>query len=833
MNPDPTGVLAWLPQAAERRRTLLLNNLLVILLCFSYTWVLQSLPGALSYETRLFTAVGGILLVLSLALWRDWIGYLTAASLSVGLASLLLVERLLAIFTGPLLDDPTQSLFMPVFSYYVLLYLAILVLLPYPASALAGVIAWLLLASVTTVLSYPQFQSLPARPMLAATLVYVWLGHGSLVLLLFSAAWVQKRLADQLSAAAVAERESRQLAQQAEAAWARQRQVLQFHIENTPLAVIEWNSQLRLTGWSRRAEQIFGWSAAEVLGKSPFEWPFIHDDDEAKVRELEQRIQNGSDLQLTIECRNHRRDGSIAHCCWYNSILRDARGEPLSVFALVDDISEGQAAVHGLRQSEALLRSLFDQAGVGIALFDDQGRWLSMNQRLCELTGYREDELQALNMDAITHPADPGNDQRLVRRLLAGELSSYRCEKRFRRKDGGEAWVMINARRIETAYPAPARYVKLLEDISDLKASQARVQALNASLENRVTQRTNQLHEAINEAERRGRDLRRIAEMTGLLGGARDLREAMKIVAHTGRRLFPDVQAALYLIGEAPERFVLQEHWGGEPPPAGFEPAECWAVRRGREHRIEDCLDELRCGHHHHLASEQPRTCLPLVALGQTVGLLSLAWQARPDGWAPEPVLLQSLAEQVGLAIGNVRLREELRRQSVHDPVTGLGNRQQLEQHLRRRAAEQARGGRGFGLLRMDVDDYTGLLERFGLDAVEALLRELAELLQQATRTEEPLFRHGPGEFAIVLVGDDPELARLAVQRVQAQVQVQGLSFSPRGQPLPPVQLSLGLALYPRDAVSPPQLIEQASKALELQRRQPRLAPPVIGALER
>lgn len=832
MNPAPAGALASLPQVAERRRTLLLNNLLVILLCFSYAWVLHSLPGVLSYEPMLFSSVGGILLILALALWRGWIGYVSAASLSVGLASLLLVERLLTIFAGPLLEDPAQSLFMPVFSYYVLLYLAILVLLPYPASALAGVIAWLLLASVTTLLSYPQFQAVPARPMLTATLVYVWLGHGSLVLLLFSAAWVQKRLAEQLAATAAAEREARQLAQQAEAAWARQRQVLQFHIENTPLAVIEWNAELRLTAWSRRAEQIFGWSAAEVLGKSPFDWPFVHEEDEAKVRRLEQRILQGSDLQLMIECRNYRRDGSIAHCCWYNSILRDARGQALSVFALVDDISEGQAAVHRLRQSEALLRSLFDQAGVGIALFDDHGRWLSMNQRLCELTGYREDELRALNMEAITHPADPGNDERLLRQLLGGELSSYRCEKRFRRKDGSEAWMMINARRIETDYPAPAHYVKLLEDISDLKASQARVQALNAGLENRVTQRTNQLHEAINEAERRGRDLRRIAEMTGLLGGARDLQEAMKIIAHTGRRLFPDVEAALYLIGDAPERFVLQEYWGSEKPPSpGFEPSECWAVRRGREHRIEDCLDELRCGHHPHLASEQPRTCLPLVALGQTVGLLSLAWQARPDGWAPEPVLLQSLAEQVGLAIGNVRLREELRRQSVHDPVTGLGNRQQLEQHLRRRAAEQARGGRGFGLLRMDIDDYTGLLERFGLDAVDALLRELADLLQQATRTEEPLFRHGPGEFAMVLVGDDPELALLAAQRMQAQLR--GLSFSPRGQPLPPVQLSLGLALYPRDAATPPQLIEQASRALEQQRGQWRLARPPVGAAER
>lgn len=831
MSREPPAALSWLPQLGERRSTLLVNNLLTVALCFSYAWVLRQVPSVEAFEPALFLSVGVVMLGLSLALWRHWIGYLPAASLSLGAATLLLAERLLMVLNGPLLDDPGQSLFMPVFSYYVLLYVAILVLLPYPSSAVAGVSAWLLMATLTTVQTMPQWQAAQPRPMLLATLAYVWLGHGTLVLLIFSAAWMQKRLADQLAATAAAEREARQLAQQAEGLWARQRQVLQFHIENTPLAVIEWNADLRLTAWSARAEQIFGWSAAEVLGKSPFDWPFVHEDDEPAVRALGRRIREGREQQLMIDCRNYRRDGSVAQCCWYNSILRDAEGEVLSVFALVDDVSEEQSATQNLRRNEALLRGLFDQAGVGIALLDEQGRWLSVNQRLCELTGYSEAELRALDMESLTHPADPGHDQLLARRMLIGELPGYRCEKRYRRKDGSDAWMVLNARRIEAQEGAPAHYVKVLEDISDLKASQARVQALNASLENRVNQRTNQLHEAINDAERRGRDLRRIAEMTGLLGGARDMQEAMKIVAHTGRRLFPEAEAALYLVGDSPDRFVLQEYWGSaEPPVVGFAPADCWAVRRGREHRIEDCLDELRCSHNEHVGNERPQTCLPLVALGETVGVLSLTWSYRPDGWAPEPVLLHSLAEQVGLAIGNVRLREELRRQSVHDPVTGLGNRQQLEQHLRRRAAEQARGGRGFCLLRLDIDDYGSLLERFGLDAADGLLREIADLLQQAIRTEEPLFRHGPGEFAMVLVGDEPEQALHAAERMQAQLQ--GLLFSPRGQPLPPVQLSVGLALYPRDAESPPQLLEQAAQALEQQRRQRRLGhstPAVLG----
>ena len=797
--------------APERNRTLLTTNVLVGVLCLAYTVVLREVPGVQPFEFLLFGVAGGSLLLIAGLRWRGWLPYLATAWMSVGIALLLLFERLLMIFLGPLLETPGQSVFMPVFSYYVLVYIVVVVLLPYPVSAFTGVAAWIAMACLTTVLSRPHWNSPP--PLLGALLTYVWLGHGTLVMLIFSAARLQQRLVLAEAESAGAERAARERAQQAETERGRQQRILQFHLQNTPMAMIEWTPELRVRGWSSRAEEIFGWTAAEVVGKSPLDWRFIHDDDRAAVEAVSSRIFDQRERLVMSRNRNYRKDGSVVHCCWYNSILRDDNGEVLSFLALVDDVSDEYEAAQRLRESETLLRGLFEQAGVGIALLDARGRWLSANQRLCELTGYSEIELKELDSTAITHPDDRVRHDDLVRRMLRGDISGYRLEKRYRRKDGGDVWVVLNARRIEALPGSPAHYLKVVEDIGDLKATEARVQALNTSLEARVSQRTAQLREAINDAERRSRDLARVAEMTGLLAGARDLGEAMKIVAHAGRQLFPDTEVALYLAGGEPDHFVLREHWGhAAAPMAGFAPADCWAVRRGREHRVEDADDHLRCGHHASIAGPRPQSCLPLVALGETVGVLTLSWDYRPDGWAPEPLLLRSLAEQAGLAVGNVRLREELRRHSVQDPVTGLGNREQLEEQLRRRIAEHARGGRGFALLRLDIEGYGPLLDRFGNEAAEGMLREVADLLRMAARAEEPLFRHGPGEFGLVLASDDPEQVQRASRRLQSQLQ--GLQLSPRAQPVPMPQLVAGFACCPGDADSPAGLLQRAEDSL-------------------
>jgi PAS domain S-box-containing protein len=120
-------------------------------------------------------------------------------------------------------------------------------------------------------------------------------------------------------------------------------QRLRFHVENSPLAVVEWDNEFRVQGWSLQAEQIFGWKAEEVLGKRATEWRFIPPEDLAKVNKVIQELLTGHSPRQVLVTQNYRQDGSTIDCEWYHSALVDERGRLISLLSLVQDVTERKA----------------------------------------------------------------------------------------------------------------------------------------------------------------------------------------------------------------------------------------------------------------------------------------------------------------------------------------------------------------------------------------------------------------------------------------------------------------------------------------------------------
>ena len=116
-------------------------------------------------------------------------------------------------------------------------------------------------------------------------------------------------------------------------------QVLSFHVHNSPLAVIEFDPDFRIRRWSGRAEELFGWSAGEVVGMRTTDFAFVHEDDREATAEIGRRLCAGEPRNVSRN-RNYRKDGTVVHCEWHNSLMLDAQGRPASVLSLVQDVTE-------------------------------------------------------------------------------------------------------------------------------------------------------------------------------------------------------------------------------------------------------------------------------------------------------------------------------------------------------------------------------------------------------------------------------------------------------------------------------------------------------------
>jgi diguanylate cyclase (GGDEF)-like protein/PAS domain S-box-containing protein len=115
--------------------------------------------------------------------------------------------------------------------------------------------------------------------------------------------------------------------------------ILSAHFDNTPLAVIEWDTELRVVRWSGQAEAVFGWNAAEILGRPLHGWRHVYEDDERAVSEMIRSLMEGRERHATLRHRNYRKDGSVIWVEWHNSALRDESGRAISILSLAQDVS--------------------------------------------------------------------------------------------------------------------------------------------------------------------------------------------------------------------------------------------------------------------------------------------------------------------------------------------------------------------------------------------------------------------------------------------------------------------------------------------------------------
>lgn len=170
--------------------------------------------------------------------------------------------------------------------------------------------------------------------------------------------------------------------------------------------------------------------------------------------------------------RNYRKDGKPFWNELSVSPVFDDGGELLNFVGVQKDVTERVGREEELKESEERFRATFEAAGVGIAHVAPDGRWLRMNSKLPEITGYVREELLELTFQDITHPDDLQKDLEHFRRLGLGEIEDYSIEKRYVRKDGRRVWITLTRSALRAASGEISCFVSVIEDVTERKLAE-------------------------------------------------------------------------------------------------------------------------------------------------------------------------------------------------------------------------------------------------------------------------------------------------------------------------------------------------------------------------
>jgi diguanylate cyclase (GGDEF)-like protein len=375
----------------------------------------------------------------------------------------------------------------------------------------------------------------------------------------------------------------------------------------------------------------------------------------------------------------------------------------------------------------------------------------------------------------------------------------------------------------------------LVESSSRLRSTASQMADSNLALQeaqDTVRRVNRELRRRVTELERRNREATLVSQMASLLQVSETSEEAYAVVGRAARMLFPGTIGALLVVPESRIVVEVATTWGEASERKVFQPQDCWALRGGRVHSMDDPTADPVCPHVGD-PSRGEYVCIPLTALGTTLGVLHVqahgtsaepgngeasdtdtrttgrtgrAGLARLDHDVREVAL--RVAEHMALAMANFRLRETLQVQSTRDALTGLYNRRYMEESLDRELHRAAREELPLAMLMLDLDHFKDFNDRLGHAAGDQLLRSMGEFLLGHVRREDVPCRYGGEEFVVILPGASKDDARRRAERLREEARAQ---WSPYG---PGVTVSIGVAAYPGDGITSRALLDAADTAL-------------------
>ena len=457
---------------------------------------------------------------------------------------------------------------------------------------------------------------------------------------------------------------------------------------------------------------------------------------DGEVIEFEQRIRNAEGEWRWVAIRE-------------SVFQRHEDGTPSQILGTSIDITEQKRTVAQLQASERLLRSAFENAPIGKALLETDGRWLQVNPALCEIVGYPADELLSLDFQTITHPDDLEKDLELVDKLLSGEISQYAMEKRYIRKNGSIVWTLLNVSLARDASGNPFQFISQIQDITKRKETEARLERQAQKLE---------------EAQRvAGIGSWEYDVATGQIEWSREMFRLMGFEPDAGEPALSDLR----------ERYHPDDL-------AEIESRRTKAITDGEAYDLDVRV----------LNTDGSIRWLHILGHGEIDGgkvvrLYGTALDITERMIAQQTISDYSIALETKMA--------ELEALAMRDGLTGLLNHRAFHERLSEAYSYARRYGEPLSVIMLDVDHFKQFNDTFGHPEGDTVLRGISDLIVTNNRTSDVIARYGGEEFALVLPNTSLVAGIVVAERIRSAIET-------HPWPLRTVTASLGItALTPAD----------------------------------